>query len=266
MAMLSYGLVLVCLVALHVVRSDAPPVQYLSDYALGPYGVLMTQALVAGGAGTSALAFAIAMRARGSFFSRITSVLMLVGGAATCLLAAYPTDLNPPGPSTPAGEMHSMFEYLRVVCSAFATVLWALATRRDPRLHRHRRATVVGAALTFGAVLLSVYLPDSHTGLVQRFWIAVNLAWGFTVAQAIAGFTLRAPAPLVRAGRRVSAFLRVLFVGRAGARRADEELLAVGQRDVAGVRRRRPVFRAEAVDDELRAGGNRRLVQAPAQQ
>jgi hypothetical protein len=269
--MVSYGFVLACLAALHVVRADASRVEYLSEYALGPYGLLMTQAFVAGGAGTIALALAIARRAAGSFFSCMTSMLLLTGGAATCLLAAYPTDPDPLGPSTPAGEMHSMLGYLRVVCSAFSATLWALAIRRDSRLASHRRATVIGAALTFVAVTLIVYLPDSHTGLVQRFWITVNLGWGFTVAHAIGGFRLRGPAPFARTtGRRVgaavSALLRVLFVRRADARRADEELLAVGQRDVLGVRRRRPVFRAEAVDDELGARGNRRLVETPAQQ
>src|SRR3954451_15876713 len=56
------------------------------------------------------------------------------------------------------------------------------------------------------------------------------------------------------------------FVGRADAGRADEQLLAVGEGDVAAVRAERAVLRLVAFDDDLGAGGQRLLIPAAAQQ
>src|SRR5688572_17715599 len=55
------------------------------------------------------------------------------------------------------------------------------------------------------------------------------------------------------------------LIRRAGARRPDEHLLAVRERDVAGVRAQRAVLRHEALHGHFRARGQRVACPAAAQ-
>src|SRR5205823_1027874 len=74
------------------------------------------------------------------------------------------------------------------------------------------------------------------------------------------------PSGRARESARASAQALFLLVRRAGAGRADEELLPVRKGDVPGVGRRRSVLRLKTVDDELSSHGNGVLVQAAPDQ
>jgi uncharacterized protein DUF998 len=64
----------------------------ISELALGRFGFVQTAAFVIAGVGTLGLAFAIRQLTKGSWGSRVGSLLIAVYGAGAILSAVFPTD------------------------------------------------------------------------------------------------------------------------------------------------------------------------------
>jgi len=155
----------------------------ISELALGRYGFLQTAAFVLAGLGTLALACVIRQLTKGSWGSRVGSLLVGVYGAEAILSAVFPTDRIDSGRSVVA------------VCDRHDPHRGCL--RKLPQ--RHRRHVRPLPDLRPGARLgsfwrLSVFFPAGALaliivqqegpliGLLQRALVTVISAWLILVA------------------------------------------------------------------------------------
>lgn len=162
-----------CVAVLHVVRVDVPPFSHrLSEYAIGPYGWMMTMAFVALGCGLAALGPALlAERPRGTTW--IVPATAFVAGAGMILSGVFRT-----GVSLSSETIHSRAS----IAATIALVGLALA-HSIPASRRWSVVTVdrVGTGLALVAAALAGIAPVLHdtrwTGLGQRLLWIVLLVW-----------------------------------------------------------------------------------------
>src|SRR5438105_508999 len=145
---------------------------------------------------------------------------------------------------------------------------------------RRRRRRQSGPRVDAYEASGQIVIPCEMVNLLDPIWSEIrsragSLSWRgkpFT-AELTGKLWLESPTTLVGCGARsiervegsnLPAFL--FFVRRAGARRADKQLLPVREGDVTAVRAVRTVLRLEAFDDDLEAGGQRVLRPAAADQ
>jgi len=167
------GVGLASILALHLLRRDLPPAGHrISEYAIGPYGVLMVVTFVGIGLGLLALAAAIA----GSTADRVaTFVAVAIGAAGLGMIASgiWRTDPGRSGATTDA--IHSAASAFATLALIVAAVTWSLLRRGD------RGRADVGAVLAVAAAVLGALSPALHrsswTGISQRLLWLTLLTW-----------------------------------------------------------------------------------------
>ena len=161
-------------IALHVLRPELAPMSHrLSEYALGPYGGLLTAAFVCVGTGLLTLAVAIVVADRRSFH-RLVAAAVGIAGVGMVTSGLYRTDAARSGAT--ADAVHSTASGLATLALIGATVSWTT--------FGSRRAAHVLLAAT--AVTLGVVSPALHhsrwTGVSQRLLWVTLLAWAVLAA------------------------------------------------------------------------------------
>ena len=169
-----------CVALLHLVnRSLEPASRRLSEYALGPYGYLMTTAFVAVGAGLLAASLALLRPLEGSWSPRFAAHGVAVAGFGMVMSAIFPTD---PDPADSVREtVHSVSSGLASVALIATAVAWVGVGRRRQLGGWRPSAPAAGFAVVAAAIgIASPWLHRSRwTGLSQRtLWIAI-LGWLF---------------------------------------------------------------------------------------
>lgn len=170
---------------LHVLRPDVDPVaRVTSEYAVGPYGLIMTGAF---------LAFSVALGALGVGFSRGLGVsirrtpglvVLLIGAAAVVLAAIFPVDVGAARPVTRNGWVHRVAGIVAFASMAVAPILLV------PRLFGLERwrgvailGGVVGAAGLVGlAAIQTVLLERGLAGAAQRVILVLFTGWMLVAA------------------------------------------------------------------------------------
>ena len=140
------GVGLVGIVALHLLRRDLPPAAHrISEYAIGPYGVLMAVAFVAIGLGLLALGAAIAASTRDRP-SALVAAAITVAGLGMIASGIWRTDPGRSGTTTDA--IHSAASALATLALIVAAVVWSVVLRRPVAAASGggRRADVGGRA------------------------------------------------------------------------------------------------------------------------
>src|SRR3984885_9305390 len=81
---------------------------YISDYAVGPWGWIYGSAFLASAVGCLALAVSLVILIPSQALSRIGIALLVLVGATFVIDFAFPTDILPPGarPTTGTGVVH----------------------------------------------------------------------------------------------------------------------------------------------------------------
>lgn len=162
-----------CVAVLHVVRPDVPPLSHrLSEYAIGPYGWLMTTAFVALGCGLATLGLALPAE-RPSGTTWIVPATAFMAGAGMILSGVFRT-----GVSISSEAIHS-----RASISATVAVVGLALAHSIPAVRRWSDVPLdrVGTGLALTAAALAGLGPVLHdtdwSGLGQRLlWIAL-LTW-----------------------------------------------------------------------------------------
>ena len=172
-AIAGFSCALICIAALHLLRTDLSPVSHrLSEYAVGPYGWVMTAAFVSLSCGL--VAMGIVFRAEAS--SRIAWALPSAAFVAAC--GAIVSALFKTGTSDLSEAIHSRASAIAVV----AVVALALARSMPgvpagPGETRDR----IGVGLAVAAATLAAISPLLHetrfTGLSQRVMWIVLISW-----------------------------------------------------------------------------------------
>ena len=181
------------LAVLHVLRPDyAPASNFISNYAVGPYGWVMTTWFVAQAGGTALLVLGLACSGLRSVAAIAAMVLLLVEAIGLLVSAMFPVDL-PGTPSTRAGAIHDLSFLVNVSCFMLAILLLPLGLGRHPGWRTFRRTAWLLAGLILLAFL--VQFATMHKGmpygLANRFFVLVALAWGLATATRLRTVLLR---------------------------------------------------------------------------
>jgi hypothetical protein len=173
-------------VALHLLRQDLDPVsRYESEYAVGPYGLLMTAVFVARGAAGLALAWALYMGLVGDWRSVLGTVLLGLFGVGMWVLAVFPTDVRG-ALDTTVGAVHNWVALGAFVSVTAATLVLSSAFGSDPRWASFAPVSWVVAVLVLGSFLLFYVGPwvgvHGISGLTERVFIGLVMLWVLLVA------------------------------------------------------------------------------------
>ena len=166
------------LLLLHVLRPDYAPAHHMiSDYAVGPYGWVMTIWFLAMSCGCLMLLLGLVRSGPNTIAARIATLLLGVASIGLVVSAIFPTDVQPP--STRTGEIHDMSFLVNIVSILLAIVLLSVNFGSQPRWRPYRRTALTLAGLiALAAVLQFLTLhKGAPYGLANRLFVTVLLAW-----------------------------------------------------------------------------------------
>ncbi len=183
-ALTGVGAFVAALAALHVLRSEYDPVTRLvSEYAIGPYGGLLTAGIVALAVGGTALIaglhWGLAPAARSS------AALGLLGLALAGLVVAavFPTDVSVEGRftttiTTTSGRIHGVASAVAYLSLIGAALLLTRSFAADPRWRGfHPTARLLALALPLGLGGSVLGAATSVMGVPQRLFLGLVVLW-----------------------------------------------------------------------------------------
>ena len=172
------------IVLLHVLRTDFDPrYRYLSEYARGPYGAVMTSTFFLLSAGSLALSLGLYR----SVASRLRFVpglmLWLTWACAGFLAGIYAGDLQGT-PHTRIGRIHDQMGMIGFPSATVALLLLSLALRWEKRWRSVWRPTMLLSVIALVALLvLDRFGQMGLGGLDQRIFLSATLAWMWIIGR-----------------------------------------------------------------------------------
>lgn len=168
------------IVALHFLRPDLNPVsQPTSEYAVGPYGILMTSAFFTMSIASLALIFGLSRGIAPSAQSRIGLGLVGIWGIGVLVAMLFPID--PEGaPQTFAGTIHRINGPIVFLCVTIGVLLLSWHFQREASWQPVRRTAQILSLLMLTAFIgtfLSVVTHSEYAGLFQRIDLAALGTW-----------------------------------------------------------------------------------------
>jgi hypothetical protein len=184
------------LLLLHALRPDrAVATTWISGYAVGPYGWVMTTAWLAASCGCLMLLLGLAHSGPRSGAAKVGRLLLGILSLGLLITAIFPPGKK--GEPSTSGEIHSITFLVNVVCILLASVLLSVGFGTDARWRTFRRTAATLAsllALAFVIQFLTAYFEVLY-GLANRFFATVLIVWLLATS-----IRLRAVARLSRAG------------------------------------------------------------------
>ena len=172
------GTYVVLLVAAHLLRTDLDPAsRFVSEYAVGPFGFLVTASFFVLGASSAAVAV-VALRVRSSGSTWIGAILLLIWSIAVALSGVFPTDLQG-GQETFAGRVHNELAMVAFPSVLAASLVLSLGLWRTEASVAVKAARLVLGLAAF-VVLACTVAVLGRIGLVgvgQRVFLGLILAW-----------------------------------------------------------------------------------------
>ena len=178
-AIASFAYFAIALLLMHALRPErAPATTYISGYAVGPYGWVMTTAWLAASSGCLMLVVGLTRIGPRSAAARLGAILLAILSVGFLITAIFP-----PGPGR-SGDIHSMMFLVNVISFLLASVLLSVGFGSDPRWRAFRRPAATLASLivfAFGLQFLTAYLGVLY-GLANRFFVTVVVAWWIAIS------------------------------------------------------------------------------------
>ena len=163
------------LLLVHALRPDRPlATTWISGYAVGPYGWVMTTGWLVASCGCLMLALGLARGGPQSAAARVGRLLLGILSLGFLITAIFP-----PGKGTVSGEIHSMFFLVNVASFLLGSVCLSVSFRCDPSWRSFRRTAAILSSLAvvaFALLFLAAYFEVLH-GLANRFFVAVIIIW-----------------------------------------------------------------------------------------
>lgn len=164
---------------LHVLRPDVSPMAAVtSEYAVGPYGFLMTSAY---------FMFAIALIALGVGLTRVLPrpaatpgiALLFVAAMGTTVAGLVPVDVGAPRPVTAQGWVHRIAAIAAFGSMTLGPLLLSRVFRREPGWrHVAWLARLTGALGLLGLIAMqAVLLERGLGGAAQRMVLLLIVTW-----------------------------------------------------------------------------------------
>jgi hypothetical protein len=169
--------------ALHFLRPDINPVlEPISNYGVGPYGVLLTVADIGSGLATLALAVGLYLGIARPARSYVGLFLLGLYGVAELLSAFFRIDVG--GETTTAGTIHNVVGNISFFCFPIAAILVSLRMGRDERWRSLRRPALALSIVVVLTVILTIASSNLGTGfgVTQRIANVAVLVWMLVVA------------------------------------------------------------------------------------
>jgi hypothetical membrane protein len=169
---------LIAVVALHFLRPDYDPVsRFVSEYAVGSYGFLMTSAFFGLSLGSLALVIGLYQGVPRSGRSWIGLVLLGIWGVGILIAGIFPTDLRG-APETLSGNIHDRASVLSFFSLITATILLSWRLKHDERWRPFHRSALILALLILATFIGFFLTVDTElVGLSQRIFIVTFLIW-----------------------------------------------------------------------------------------
>jgi hypothetical protein len=174
---------LVNLAALHFLRPDVNPVlEPMSNYAVGPYGFLLTAADIGLGLAALALTFGLYLSIAPPGRSYVGLILLGLYGVSVLLAGIFPIDVG--AEATTFGILHNIVGNISFIGFPIAVILLSLGMGRDERWRSFRRTALAVSVLVVLTVILTMvgFNIGIGFGLTQRLANVTALAWMLLVA------------------------------------------------------------------------------------
>jgi hypothetical protein len=171
---------------LHILRTDFNPgYRYLSEYARGPYGALMTSTFFVLSAGSLALFLGLCRSVASRLHFVPGLVLWLTWACAVFLAGIYTSDLQGT-PHTRIGRIHDQMGLIAFPSATIALLLLSLALRWEREWRSvWRPAMLLSVVALVSFVVLDRFGQRDLGGLDQRIFLAATLIWMWIIGQRI---------------------------------------------------------------------------------
>ena len=166
------------IVLLHILRTDFDPgYRYLSEYARGPYGALMTSTFFALSAGSLALSLGLWRTVSSKLRFLPGLLLWLIWACAVFLAGIYTGDLQGT-PRTQMGKIHDQMGMIAFPSATLALPLLSLALRWEKEWRSVWPATMLlSAAVIVCFLAFDRFEQMGLGGLDQRILLGATLMW-----------------------------------------------------------------------------------------
>src|SRR5215204_580830 len=174
---------LVNVVALHFLRPDVNPVlEPLSNYAVGPYGFLLTAADIGLCLAALALTFGLYLSITPPGRSYVGLLLLGLYGVSVLLSGIFPLDVG--GGATTFGTIHNIVGNISFFGFPIAVILLSLGMGKDKRWRSFRRPALALSLVVALTVILTIVGSNLGMGygVTQRIANVAALVWMFAVA------------------------------------------------------------------------------------
>jgi hypothetical protein len=177
LAIVGIAAFLLSLAALHFLRPDVNPVlEPMSNYAVGPYGFLLTAADIGSGLAALSLMFGLYLGIAPRGRSYVGLFFLGVYGVSALLAGFFPIDVG--GEVTTVGTIHNIVGNIAFFVFPIAAILLSLGMGKDEQWRSFRRTAL---AVSFAAVLTVILTIVSSNiglfGLTQRLANFTVLLW-----------------------------------------------------------------------------------------
>lgn len=169
--------------ALHFVRPDVNPVlEPISNYAVGPYGFLLTAADIGGGLAALALIFGLYLGIAPRGRSYVGLVLLGLYGVSVLLAGIFPIDVG--AETTTFGAIHNIVGNISFLAFPIAVILLSMGMGKDERWRSFRRPALALSIVVVLTVILTIAGSNLGIGfgVTQRVANVTALAWMLVVA------------------------------------------------------------------------------------
>jgi hypothetical protein len=179
-ALVGVAYFVVAIVVLHVLRSDLNPIQRpTSEYAVGPYGWLMTSAFFSMSVASWALVMGLYQGVSQPARSRIGLGLMGLWGVGLLIAMLFPIDLDG-APQTLSGAIHGINGPLAFLSLTAGVIFVSRRFKYDEAWRPvYRSALILSLVMLalFFATPVSIATESGLAGLFQRVYLVTFVTW-----------------------------------------------------------------------------------------
>ena len=183
-AIICFAYATLALLLMHLLRPDyVPAVHMISEYAVGPYGWVMTTCFLAMSCGCLTLLLGLVRSGPGSIVTWVGTLLLAFPSIGLVVSAIFPMD-GSGTPPTRTGEIHDISFLVNVVSIFLTTVLLAVGFGSSPRWRKFQRVAVILSLLIVLAFVLQFLTIQwrEYFGLANRFFVAVLFTFFFATS------------------------------------------------------------------------------------
>jgi len=184
----------VIIVILHFLRPDLDPIsRTTSEYAVGPYGFLMTSAFFSMSLACGALVIGLYQTISGPALSRLGLALLGIWTVGVLIAMIFPIDPEW-APQTLAGTIHAINGPLIFLSLTVSVILISQRFRHDAMWRTiHRLALTLSLVMLgeFISVPLAMATGSGLGGLAQRIFLATFVIWFVLTATRLRSIALQ---------------------------------------------------------------------------